>query len=125
MIVYNKTVSEKFSFRVGIIRTYLFGSGFETKRSRFGLHLPMVGFRLGRFDKAHLNVQLPRNISLEFPLSKSKKIWASTFVKPFGGLYVLSNNDSLYNGLGSVILFGRYEFLTGLRFDYNPNSPNI
>lgn len=120
VFIYNRTVSERFSFRVGIMRTYLFGNGFETKRKRFGLHLPVIGFRVGRFDKVHLNVQLPRNISFEFSMSKNKKFWGSVFVKPFGGLYVLGNNDSLYNGSAPSILFGRYEFLSGFRFNYTP-----
>lgn len=123
VFVFNRTVSEKFSFRIGMIRTYLFGTGFETKRNRYGLHLAIIGFRVGRFDKTHLNVQFPRNISLDFPMGKSKKTWGSVFVKPFGGLYTFSNNDSLSLEVNaSQILFGRYEFLRGFRTDFNPNK---
>lgn len=112
MLVFNRTVSERFSYRLGITKTFLLGNR---------LHLPIIGLRIGRLDAAYVSIMFPRNISFNFPIGG--KCTGSVFIKPIGGLYDFSNRDSIYSGTDQPqILFGRYEFLNGLRLDYNPNK---
>ncbi len=111
-IIYNRTVSEKFSFRIGFTKSYLFGEG---------LNLPVIGFRVGRLDDVHLNFQLPRNINLDFPMGQ--KFWGSVFAKSVGGRYNFLNPDTSFNkGIDYTIQFGRYEINTGFMLDYRPNK---
>lgn len=115
-VLYDYMVNPKFSFRVGYTRTFILGNRF---------HLPYLGFRVGRLDKAYLSVQFPRGINFSFPVAQKMRI--SIFSRPTGSLLTMGNNDSLYNGLtnkgrlDSTIIFGRYDGLFGFRMDYNPN----
>ncbi len=115
-LIFNRTVNKNFSFRLGFTRTFLFGNQY---------HLPFIGLRFGPLDGTYLSIQIPRNISLNFPIGK--KFSGSLFVKPLGGLYNFSNTriDSVtnfYNGKDSVIQFGRYEFISGIRLEWYPTS---
>ena len=111
-IVYDRIVSDKFSFRLGYAKTFLYGNRFR---------LPYLGFRVGRLDKAYLSVQFPRNITFSFPLGS--KFRGAVFTKPMGGLYTMSNVDSLYYyQKDNKFQFGRYEILSGLKLEYSPSK---
>jgi hypothetical protein len=109
-IIYNRTVSKNFSFRFGYTKTYLFGEG---------LNLPFIGCRIGALDDAHVSIQLPRNVTFDFPMGQ--KFWGSVFVKAVGGRYNFINPDSAFNRIGYTLQFGRYEFLSGYMLDFRPN----
>ncbi len=115
-VLYDRVVSPKFSFRVGFTRTFALGNRF---------HLPYLGFRVGRLNGMYFSAQFPRGMTFSFPLGNKCRM--SIFTKPTGSLLTMGNTDSLYNGvtnkgrLDSIIIFGRYDGLFGIRFDYNPN----
>lgn len=111
VILFNRTVSKKFSYRIGVIKTFIFGNRY---------HLPIIGLRIGPLDGTYLSIQIPKNISLNFPINP--KLTGSIFIKPLGGIYLFSNvNTNFYQG-DSVFVFGRYEFLTGISTSYRINN---
>lgn len=107
--IYNRTVSASFSFRLGIARSYTFGRV---------IPLPVVGFRIGPLDKLHLNIQLPRNISMDFPMGKSTI--GSVFIRGMGGIYNVVTQDSIVAGVGAGMRaqLRRYEMLHGMQFNF-------
>jgi hypothetical protein len=106
--VFNYMVSPDFSWRLGATKTFLFGNR---------LYLPMVGFRVGKLDsKFYFSVQFPRYISFNF--QPSPKFSWSIYSKAYGGLYNISNGDSLYMYGDSVIQFGQTGLINGVRFDF-------
>ena len=107
VFVFNRTVSKNFSYRIGFLRTFVFG-----KR----LGLPILGFRFGPLDRSYFSIQLPKNISYNFPIGK--KINASVFVKPIGGAYSFKDNIRVLKNDSAEINFGRYEFLMGFSVNY-------
>lgn len=109
-IVYNRTVSENFSWRLGYTKTYLFGEG---------LNLPFIGCRIGPLDDAHVSIQLPRSVTFDFPMGS--KFWGSIFVKPVGGRYNFIYPDSSFNKINNTIQFGHFEFISGYTLDFRPN----
>ncbi len=120
VLVFNRTVNEKFSYKIGYTKTFLFGDR---------LYLPVLGVRIGRLDGIYANICFPRTVSLNFPLGS--KLSGSVFVKPMGGIYNFANSikyengidTTLYNGFSSdsnYIIFARYEYLGGMRLDYTP-----
>ncbi|MBI2271299.1 MAG: hypothetical protein HYU69_13225 [Bacteroidetes bacterium] len=109
-IIYNRTVSKNFSYRIGFTKTYLFGEGFN---------LPIIGCRFGPLDGVHVSFFIPRNITLDFPMGK--KFWGSIFVKPVGGRYNFFIPDTSFNRIGYTVQFGHREFLTGFLLDFRPN----
>jgi hypothetical protein len=109
MAVYNRTVNEKFSFRAGIWRTYIFG-----RRST----LPLLGFRVGRLDKLNLNVQFPRNISLNYPVHRMVAL--SLISRPVGSVYSFRNDDSKYTDKGNTIFLGTRDVISGLQVTILP-----
>jgi hypothetical protein len=111
VLIFNRTVSEKFSWRVGITKTFLLGDRFT---------LPIIGFRIGRLDGIYLNMMLPRNISLNFPIGKNFAF--SAYTKPLGGIYTFANSDSIYNGRDSLLHFGRREINSGISIEFSPNQ---
>lgn len=110
--VFNRTASDKFSWRIGYTNTYMFGDR---------LFLPILGFRYGRLDRSYLSVQFPRNISVYFPIRKT--ITGRIYTQPFGSVYNFANTDSIYNGDDKMLHFGRYEVNTGMSVDFkiHPN----
>jgi hypothetical protein len=114
MIVYNRTHSRYFSWRLGVTRTFIFGNKHL---------LPVAGLRIGPLDGTYLSVQFPRNISINFPVGR--KFYGSFYCKPFGGVYsfmnrdTFSNGDSLYTGRDSMLRFGRREFILGTKLEFN------
>ena len=115
MIIFNRTVSRNFSYRVGFTRTFIFGNKY---------HLPVLGVRIGPLDGVYASIQFPRSVSLNFPIGQ--KLYGSLYCKPFGGVYNFANTDTfanggnLYLGRDSLIQFGRREYIGGFRLDYNP-----
>ena len=113
-LLYNCSVNDRFSFRIGFTRSFLYGNLFN---------LPYVGVRIGRLDKVNLSLQFPRSVTLSIPAGKY--ISTSLYAKPQGGFYTFSNNDSI--ALGSIydhktMYFGRTEFLLGTRIDVIPSK---
>lgn len=112
--VMNFMLSPKFSFRVGATKSFLFGN----RR-----YLPMLGFRVGKLDgKCYFQMQFPRHIQLV--IQPSPKFSINIYSRAYGGLYNLSNADSIYLGNDSVIQFGHLGVANGIRFDYRP-GPNF
>ncbi len=109
-LVYNYTLNEYFSFRVGYSRSFVFGNR---------LDLPYVGIRVGKLDGINLSIQFPRSVSFNVPIGKYVK--TSLYTKPQGGMYSFANTDSIYYLNNDKSLnFGRYEFLGGMRVDVFP-----
>jgi len=112
--IYNYSLNENFSFRVGFTRTFLWGNRY---------HLPYFGIRIGKLDKVNLSIQFPRIITFNIPMGQYVR--ASIFTKPQGGVYTVANTDSLLEGKNygdKKFYFGRYEFLSGLRIDILPSK---
>jgi hypothetical protein len=109
MLVYNRTVSERFSFRAGVWRTYIFG-----RRST----LPLLGVRIGRLDGLNFNLQFPRNISLNYPIHRMLTL--SLISRPVGTLYAFRNDDSRYTEKGSTIYLGTRDVISGLQVTLLP-----
>ncbi len=113
-VVFNWMISPSFSVRGGATKTYLFGNRF---------YLPMLGFRIGKLDsKFYFNAQFPRLISFNF--QPTPKFSFSIYSKAYGGLYNISNGDSLYPFGDSVIQLGQTGLSNGIRYDFRP-SPNF
>ncbi len=110
-IIYNRIVNERFSFRLGFSKTFLYGNR---------LRLPYIGLRIGRLDKVNFSIQFPRNITLNIPMGE--KFSLSLYSKPMGGVYTFSNNDSLYFGSDKKFQLGRKEFIGGIRFNFIPGQ---
>lgn len=110
-LIYNCTVNQHFSFRLGYTRSFIFGNR---------LNLPYIGIRVGKLDGVNLSVQFPRNVSFNVPIGKYVK--TSLFAKPQGGVYSFANVDTVYYlNNDKSINFGRYEYLGGLRVDVLPS----
>jgi|GEM_PF-453534 len=109
-VVMNFMVSPKFSFRIGATKTFLLGNRH---------YLPMLGFRVGKLDgKCYFQMQFPRHTQLV--IQPSPKFAINIYSRAYGGLYNVSNEDSIYLGRDSVIQFGNFGVANGLRFDYRP-----
>ncbi|MCX8080380.1 MAG: hypothetical protein N3F09_03990 [Bacteroidia bacterium] len=111
-LLWSYNPKEKFSFRIGLVKSFLWGNRY---------YLPFLGFRIGRTDKIYFSFQFPRQMLLSFPLgSKSRISW---FTKPQGGFYSFSNIDTIYPAYidrNKTIYLGRYEFISGVRFEFAP-----
>lgn len=106
-IVYSYNKSEKFNWRIGITKSFLWGNKF---------YAPFIGIRVGRLNKANLSIQFPRSISINLPLNSNFKF--SIYTRPQGGMFNFSNHDSLYYiNNDATFHFTRYEINTGLRLD--------
>jgi hypothetical protein len=112
-LVFNRTVSKEFSWRVGATRTFALGNIDW---------LPFFGLRFGELDKTYLSIQFPKSVSLNTRFNKY--VSGSAYIKLIGGLYSLKNIDTLYNGKDSSIMMGRKELINGIRLDVSPN-PNL
>ncbi|MCE3229636.1 MAG: hypothetical protein K0S32_4187 [Bacteroidetes bacterium] len=111
-IVYSHNKSEKFNWRIGITKSFMWGN-----RN----YLPFIGLRFGRLNKTHLSIQIPRHISLNVPVND--KFTMSFYTKPQGGMWNFSNRDSVYYlGNASTFHFTRYEINTGFRADVRVND---
>lgn len=106
-IVYSHNASDHFNFRVGIIKSFLWGNRF---------YAPFIGLRFGRLDKVNFSIQFPRSIHLNIPVNS--RLIFSIYTRPQGGMYNFSNHDSLYFiRTDAAFNFTRYELNTGLRLD--------
>ncbi len=112
LFIYNRTVNEKFSFRLGAWRNYLSGS------SRT---LPIIGARFGRYEKINFSIEFPRSLSLNVPV----KNWFnfSLFSKVQGTVYNFKNEDPNHFDRPKEIILGRRDVLTGFQgnFRFGPN----
>lgn len=112
VFIYNRTVNEKFSYRLGFMRTFVFGKK---------LALPIVGFRFGRLDGVNFNIQLLRNMSLNVPIGKH--FHYSIFTKPMGSAYSFRNDfNTGFLNKGTTVELRRWELLTGMTLTYRANS---
>lgn len=112
LLLWSWSVSEKFNFRLGLTKSFMWGNRY---------YLPFIGFRIGRLDKINFSFQFPRIISFNFPIRN--KFQLSWFTKPMGGLFSISNKDTLYPAFfdkNKTVYLGRYEFLSGIRIDFKP-----
>ena len=83
----------------------------------------MLGVRIGKLDgKFYFSAQFPRYISFNF--QPTPKFSWSIYSKAYGGLYNISNGDSIYLGRDSVIQFGQRGLANGVRFDFR-TGPNF
>ena len=113
-LVFNYMVSPKFSFRVGVTKNFLLGNKF---------YLPMLGIRIGKLDgPVYFQLQFPRHASLT--IQPGPKFSINIYSRSYGGLFNMSNGDSLYLGTDSVIQFGHFGIANGVRLDFRP-SPNF
>lgn len=111
-IVYSHNVNEKFNWRIGATKSFLWGNKY---------YWPFVGFRVGKLDKVNLSVQFPRSINLNIPVGP--KLSLSAYTRPQGGMYNFSNHDSLYYiGNDATFHYTRYELNTGFRADVRVNN---
>jgi hypothetical protein len=109
--VWSYIAHEKFSFRVGYTRTFIFGDR---------LTLPYLGVRFGKLDKHYVSIQFPRNIFVNFRMSRSLAF--NMVAKPVGGVYNFRDLDSLYSGTNKQLFFGRRDICFGLGLDYHPSK---
>ncbi len=111
-IVYSHNVSDKFNWRVGAVKSFMWGNKF---------YWPFLGLRIGRLDKLNLSIQFPRSVTINIPLGS--KVIFSLYSRPQGGMFNFSNADSLYfRKTAATFHFTRFEINTGLRFDVRFNS---
>lgn len=114
-LLWSYSPNEHFNFRLGATKSFMWGNRY---------YLPFVGFRFGRLDKVNFSIQFPRIASLNIPMGQ--RVRFSLFTKPQGGLFNFSNRDTIYNisdpKENKTIHFGRYEVLTGIRFDVVPTK---
>lgn len=107
LFIYNRTVNEKFSFRLGVWKNYLSGS------SRT---LPIVGARFGRYEKVNFSIEFPRSLSLNVPV----KTWfnLSLFSKVQGTVYHFKNEDPNFFNRPNEISLGRRDVLSGFQGNF-------
>jgi hypothetical protein len=112
VFIYNRTVNEKFSYRLGFMRTFVFGKK---------LALPIIGFRYGRLDGVNFNIQLLRNMSLNMPVGKH--FYYSIFTRPIGSAYSFKNDfNTGFLNKGTTVELRRWELLTGMTLTYRANN---
>jgi hypothetical protein len=116
--LYDRVVSPRFSYRVGLVRTFVLGNRYN---------LPYLGIRIGKLNRSYFSLQFPRAMTFSFPMGS--KFRASIYTKATGNLLAMGNTDSLYNGtngrsteIDKTIIFGRYDGNTGFRLDFNPSK---
>jgi hypothetical protein len=111
--IYSHNFSAKFNMRLGITKSFMWGNRY---------YLPYLGFRWGKLDGVNFSLQIPKNISLNIPISDRFRF--SIFSKPQGGMYSFLNNDSIYYFRPEVESFNftHYEILGGLRLDFILNK---
>ena len=111
VFLYNRIVNDKFSFKLGIYRTFLFGQLYN---------LPIIGFRAGNLDGVNVQFTFPRNLSLNIPVSQ--KLSTSVFFKPNGGVFAIANpylKDATFLNQPKVLQVGRTEYLSGASLNYS------
>jgi hypothetical protein len=111
-IVLSINESMSFNWRVGITKSFMWGNRY---------YLPYLGLRVGRLDKVHLSIQIPRSITVNIPFSRNFIL--GVFTRPQGGMYIFSNTDSLYyKQTENAFHLTRYEIISGLRADMRIKS---
>jgi len=110
--IFSRVVNEKFSYRLGLSYTYRFGGG------RF---LPVLGMRIGNYNKGFLMIQIPKNISYTHKISKNG--YLGIYMRPYGGTYrfkIQNGDDAIINQnfINKPLVLNRTEYLTGLMLNY-------
>lgn len=108
--VWSHIINEKFSFRLGYNRLFLYGNR---------LTLPYLGLRFGRLDKIYLSIQFPRSIFFNVPIVRSLSF--NALVKPVGNVFAYKDIDSIYAGSNKSLIFGLKDIVFGLGFNYHPS----
>lgn len=110
LVIYNGTVNEKFSYRLGWARSFILG----------GLpRVPIIGFRIGRYDRVHFNFQYPRYFSFDVPFAR--RFQMSFFHRFTGGIYGM--RDVNFKGVVyDDMILRRAEQLTGFEFSMQASS---
>jgi hypothetical protein len=102
-IIYSRTVSRTFAYRLGVSNSYTFG---------VLLPLPVAGIRIGALDQVHLSIQFPKNVAFNIPVGK--KTMFSIFAKSMGGLYNISMQDTFLSAATTHrVRLARYELTQG------------
>jgi hypothetical protein len=91
--VWCRIVNEKFSFRVGYTRSFIWGNR---------LTLPYLGVRFGRLDKVYISIQFPRDIFLNVPIVRSLSF--NVLAKPVGNIFAYKDVDSIYPGSNKKLI---------------------
>lgn len=107
-LVYNRTVSKNFSYRLGAYRSYILGGRI--------IYFPVVGLRIGPLDGTWFSFQFPKYASFNFQMGP--KFRGSIFAKPSGTIF----NYSDFAGKSDVVKFRRYELLVGYLIQFRMNS---
>jgi len=107
LFIYNRTVNEKFSFRIGAWKNYLSGS------SRT---LPILGVRFGKYTGVNFSIEIPRSLTLNVPVSHWFNM--SLFSKVQGTVYNLQNEDPNFFDKPTEISLGRRDVLTGFQGNF-------
>lgn len=106
ILIFNRKVSDKFSYRLGATFTYLFGEPF---------FLPILGFKVKTSQKSTLNVTLPLGINWR-KQSKIDRIQYGFSLRPNGGINRYQNKLSVDTSNTILILRRRaFQFTTDLR----------
>ncbi len=112
LFLWSYTFSSQFNLRLGLTKSFMWGNRY---------YLPYIGFRIGALNKVNFSLQFPRVMSLNIPIHS--KFQVSLFTKPQGGVFTISNKDTIYAAFlnqNKLVYLGRYEFLGGLRVDVKP-----
>lgn len=110
MAIYNYTFNENFSVRLGYIRSFVL-DGYP--------NLPILGFRLGRYDKVHLNAQFPRNICLTIPMKEH--LFLNVYARTTGSIYNMKDVN-ISNQNYENIIFRRNDLQRGVELCYKKNN---
>lgn len=108
-LIYSHNFSDHFNMRFGAVKSFMWGNRY---------YLPYLGIRWGKLDEFNVSIQIPKSISVNFPISD--KLRLSVFSKPQGGMYTFLNSDTLYyfNPESQYFNFTHYEILSGVRLDF-------
>ena len=115
-VIFSRSVSKDFSYRLGASYTYRFGNG---------AFVPVLGVRIGDYNKHFLSIQLPRNIS--FNIKLNPKVYLGAFVRVNGGIYRFTIKDSdntvFKDGVDNQnIIMTRTDYLSGLSLNVAATS---
>ena len=108
--IWSHVFSDKFSFRLGYTRSYIFGDR---------LLLPIIGFRAGRLDKTYISFQFPRSLTINIPIQKSFSV--NILAKPVGNIFDFRDQDSIYSGVNKKVMFGWRDICLGGGVDFHPS----
>lgn len=111
--LYSRMVNEFVSYRLGLSYSYLFNGG---------TLLPILGLRVGNYQKVYLNIQIPRDVSLVWNINN--KFQVGIFSRVSGGIYRFRIDDEVtrFKDIKGKAVLYRTDLLTGIMLNYSPNS---